>query len=294
VLSDGIVKREAPGSLWQPAPTSAWPDWQKVPLSFGLIMSGFSAHPIIPSLNKDLKDPRHFPLMLDLAYVAATAIYLSMGVVGYLLFGRHVSSEITQDLSRTPGYPAVLNKIAIWMIVVSALSKFALAVRPINTTVELLFGVEKSQEHAPPAALRRASSSGKLARAAAARRGRSPPASGADSAIDILAAEPPAPDADGSTTPVARAEDVNPLAGSAISLRAGAATAAWAPRSRAALRAALRIAIAALVGLTAIVLPGFEKVMAFLGAFLAFSTCVFGPVIASEFAPPPDAVPHCG
>ena len=32
-----------------------------------------------------------------------------------------------------------------------------------------------------------------------------------------------------------------------------------------------------------LVLPGFEKVMAFLGAFLAFSTCVFGPLIASEY-----------
>lgn len=82
VLTDGLLKHEAPGSLWQPSPTSIGPNWSKLPLAFGLIMSGFSAHPIIPSLNKDLRDPRQFPRMLDLAYVAATIIYLSMGAVG--------------------------------------------------------------------------------------------------------------------------------------------------------------------------------------------------------------------
>lgn len=82
VLLDGLIKKEAPGSLWQPATTHLLPEWSRFPLSFGLIMSGFSSHPIIPSLYKDMRDPRKFSKMLNLAYVGATIIYLSMGMVG--------------------------------------------------------------------------------------------------------------------------------------------------------------------------------------------------------------------
>ncbi|CEH17214.1 Amino acid transporters [Ceraceosorus bombacis] len=312
VLSDGLIKKERPGSLWDPAVTSLWPEWSRLPLSFGLIMSGFSAHPIIPSISKDMKDPAVFGKMLDLAYIAATLIYLAMGIVGYLLFGHEVSSEITQDLSRTAGYPRVLNKIAIWMMVVSALSKFALAVRPLNTTVELLAGVEQSlclPFKSPSGINRRRASVAKLdsERGRAGLGAHSQFGLGGDDIeprLDLSKAEPPAaakatslganpaaedPDS-GSITPIADPEtgttlpnlsSDNPLAGSAISLRAARTTSTWTPRTRALLRASLRVGVALLVGLTAILLPGFEKVMAFLGAFLAFSTCVFGPVLAN-------------
>ena len=44
VVLDGLSKREAPGSLWQPEPTQ-WMVWGKIELgtAFGLFMAGVSA-----------------------------------------------------------------------------------------------------------------------------------------------------------------------------------------------------------------------------------------------------------
>ena len=46
------------------------------------------------------------------------------------------------DLLLTPGYNATLNKIALWTFVISPLSKFALATRPVNITLEIMLGLE--------------------------------------------------------------------------------------------------------------------------------------------------------
>lgn len=42
LIADGTIKKEAPGSLWDPAMTSLGPRWMRLPLSFGLFMSGVS------------------------------------------------------------------------------------------------------------------------------------------------------------------------------------------------------------------------------------------------------------
>ncbi|CBQ72713.1 related to amino acid transport protein [Sporisorium reilianum SRZ2] len=310
VVSDGLIKKEAPGSLWSMGPTTLGPRWDRLPLSFGLIMSGFSSHPIIPSLVRDMKDPSKFPRMLNLAYVAATVLYLGMGMVGYAMFGTTVSDEITKDLARTPGFPLVLNSIAIWLIVVNPLSKFALATRPIQTTFEILLGIDdqtaaRIQRQASKA--RRRSSAGIVAAAAAApgadartasKRGTAdgdatPPkhltseASPAtvsispNQRVSFATPAPQDPASSTATSPSASAAHENPLAGSAISLRAAQLTSSLHPRTRRLLQIALRIALTLLIAVTAVLLPGFEQVMAFLGAFLAFATCVFGPLLAS-------------
>lgn len=46
LITDGVVKHDAPGSLVQVMPTSLWPRWKRFPLSFGLLMSGVSDHSI--------------------------------------------------------------------------------------------------------------------------------------------------------------------------------------------------------------------------------------------------------
>lgn len=141
VFVDGYTKESAPGSLHQPSPDALEfrPQWNKLPLAFGLIMSGFSSHPIIPSLVRDMRNPEQFPRMLNLAYLIATSLYLTMGVAGYLMFGRKVSDEITRDLAGVAEYPAILTRVAIGFIAMVSVSKFALALRPVQSTIEGLF-----------------------------------------------------------------------------------------------------------------------------------------------------------
>ncbi|KAE8270068.1 hypothetical protein A4X09_0g2280 [Tilletia walkeri] len=420
VLADGLIKKEAPGSLWEPRIDRLGPQWSRLPLSFGLIMSGFSSHPVIPSLFKDMQQPHRFPQMLDRAYIVATVIYLGMGMAGYFMFGSDVTDEITRDLSRIKEYPRVLNHMAIWLIIINPLAKFALAARPITTTAELIFGVEKSQTHIQEALARQlqlareeeeafmAGEAGAGAGAGGAGAGAAVPArrySGALSAVrraelNKRSADVPAireerrpsnplevqtsggagklRDAEGdmdtaktptqaalfssgnpfsanrdsldgeegaiaknggvsgrgentadsgarqtrpdrsSTDPSAAitaarvaaraplspplngrvdlpaeilmeralneagldASEMNPLAASAFSMRVAKMTAARSARFKVWARVAVKVIITVLITLTAIAIPGFEKVMAFLGAFLAFTSCVFGPLIA--------------
>ncbi|SPO27405.1 related to amino acid transport protein [Ustilago trichophora] len=301
VISDGLIKRDAPGSLFSPAPTTLGPRWDRLPLSFGLIMSGFSSHPIIPSLVRDMKDPGQFPRMLNLAYVAATVLYLSMGMVGYAMFGLNVSDEITKDLARTEGFPVVLNSVAIWLIVINPLSKFALATRPIQTTFEILLGIDDQTAARVDANKlgkgRRRSSAARSIKAQCSR------VEGQDTTDQQLITEAtnttlsvslnnanagrvsfatpttaPSHTTEPELHPISEGD---PLSNSAISLRAAALTSKLKPRTRHNLQTFLKIALTALITLTAVVLPGFEQVMAFLGAFLAFATCVFGPLLAN-------------
>lgn len=301
VLSDGLIKKEAPGSLWSPAPTALTPRWSKLPLSFGLIMSGFSSHPIIPSLVRDMKDPAQFPRMLNFAYLAATIMYLSMGIIGYAMFGRSVSDEITRDLAKTSGYPVTLNKFAIWLIVINPLSKFALATRPIQTTFEILLGVDaQAAERVTFRKRTRSASSRPVSKAMSVKSGNLQPEEAPNADMQqkgttrqtspghrVSFANPARPGSAEATPPpsnehlaVADVAD-NPLAGSGISMRAAEMTAKLSPRTRLYCQIALKVVLTGLIVLTAILLPGFEKVMAFLGAFLAFATCVFGPLIAN-------------
>lgn len=40
-------------------------------------------------------DPSQFDNMIDWAFAIATAIYTTIGVVGYLMFGNNVSDEVS-------------------------------------------------------------------------------------------------------------------------------------------------------------------------------------------------------
>lgn len=41
-------------------PTSWTPEWDKLPLVFGLLMAGFSGHAVVPSLARDMAEPERF------------------------------------------------------------------------------------------------------------------------------------------------------------------------------------------------------------------------------------------
>ena len=94
-------------------------------------------------------DPSRFDEMIDWAFVIATGIYGLLGVTGYIMFGNAVSDEVSHtaatsgrglaetrvqfsmDLMKYNTHPA-LNSIALWGLVLTPLSKFALTARPVR------------------------------------------------------------------------------------------------------------------------------------------------------------------
>jgi vesicular inhibitory amino acid transporter len=80
VLVDGLSKRDAPGSLWAPAPTAVLPVHAgELGVAFGLVMAGFSGHAVIPSLARDMADPARFDEMIDAAFVSAPGLGVCAG-----------------------------------------------------------------------------------------------------------------------------------------------------------------------------------------------------------------------
>lgn len=83
------------------------------------VLAQFSGHAVVPSLYRDMAQPATFNSMIDVAYIFTFVVTMLFAALGYLMFGNGVSSEITRDLAKTPGYPVALNKLAVWMVAVS-------------------------------------------------------------------------------------------------------------------------------------------------------------------------------
>ncbi|TFK94290.1 hypothetical protein K466DRAFT_476675 [Polyporus arcularius HHB13444] len=142
VLFDGFTKPDSPGSLWSPADTSLGIDnFRELGIAFGLFMAGFSGHAVIPTLARDMIDPTQFDEMINWAFAIATGIYGLLGVAGYIMFGNSVSDEFSQDLMKYNTHPA-LNAIALWGLVITPLSKYALTARPLSITIEMFLGID--------------------------------------------------------------------------------------------------------------------------------------------------------
>ncbi|KAI0321704.1 transmembrane amino acid transporter protein-domain-containing protein [Amylostereum chailletii] len=143
IFFDGLSKADAPGSLISPAETSfLFASWDKLGMAFGLFMAGFGAHCGIPALVLDMEDPKRFDEAMDYAFCFATIFYTLIGIAGYLMFGDSVHEEISQNLLGVAGYSPALNKVVLWMLVITPLTKFPLTTRPLNLTFEAMWGLD--------------------------------------------------------------------------------------------------------------------------------------------------------
>ncbi|KDE05691.1 hypothetical protein MVLG_03925 [Microbotryum lychnidis-dioicae p1A1 Lamole] len=248
LVTDGALKKHQPGSLRDPMPTAAGPRWMRLPLSFGLLMSGFAGHAVIPSLYRDMKNPSQFNSVIDIAYIIAFSISMLFGTLGYIMFGNNVSSEVTRDLLATKGNPAVLNKIAVWMVALNPVVKYAVTNAPLVQTFEVMLGIQKTR----PMNERRSRP-----------RFRSPHDSGASAILEGSAIM----SEDSSSS-------ISGLEGNESSSR----TKNQEPfllRYRAFITRPL---LTALIVVLAIVIPDFGRVLSFLGSASAFIICCIGPI----------------
>ena len=106
VLVCGFLKPDSPGSLISIMPTNMWP--QSIPdllLAIGILMAPFGGHAIFPNLKSDMRHPHKFTGTLSTTYSITLVTDLSMGILGFLMFGAYCNNEITNNLLVTSGYP---------------------------------------------------------------------------------------------------------------------------------------------------------------------------------------------
>jgi len=67
-----------------------------------------------------------------ISFVICTITYLSMAVLGYLIYGQNVQSQVTLNLPTQK----LSSKIAIYTILAGPIAKYALTITPIATAIE--------------------------------------------------------------------------------------------------------------------------------------------------------------
>ncbi|RVW89655.1 Amino acid transporter AVT1I [Vitis vinifera] len=120
-----------------------------------LYIVSFGGHPVIPPIYVSMRDRYQFSKcvhfskpasktnyffvvsFMDLqvllfSFVLATLTYMSMAIVGYLMYGDRVESEITLNLPTSK----VSARIAIYTTLVIPIARYALVLTPIATAIE--------------------------------------------------------------------------------------------------------------------------------------------------------------
>ncbi|CAG8472821.1 8472_t:CDS:2 [Gigaspora rosea] len=121
ILINGFINNEQPGSLLNPMKTELWPtNWNYLPLSFGLLITGYAGHATFPSIYLNMKSPDKYPTVVNISFAISTVIYILLGVCGYIMFGNQTKPEFV-----------------IWLVAVSPFTKFALFINPVNMFLEL-------------------------------------------------------------------------------------------------------------------------------------------------------------
>uniref|UniRef100_A0A803MC63 Amino acid transporter transmembrane domain-containing protein n=1 Tax=Chenopodium quinoa TaxID=63459 RepID=A0A803MC63_CHEQI len=117
------------------AQTTTLLNWKGIPTAISLYMFCYTAHPIFPTLYTSMQKKHHFFKALLLSFAFSTFIYVSMAILGYLMFGSRVESQITLNL---PTHK-IGSKIAIYITVITPLVKYALLLKPVVITTESWF-----------------------------------------------------------------------------------------------------------------------------------------------------------
>ncbi|XP_040379114.1 amino acid transporter AVT1I-like [Oryza brachyantha] len=111
-------------------------NWAGMPSAMSLYSFCFSGHAVFPMIYTGMKDRRRFPMVLLICFAVSTLSYGFMGVVGYLMYGDSLMSQVTLNL---PSGKAS-SKVAIYTTLVNPLTKYALVVAPVAEAVEAALG----------------------------------------------------------------------------------------------------------------------------------------------------------
>lgn len=103
-----------------------------IPTAVSLYAFCYGAHSVFPTLYSSMKDKSQFSKVLFISFGLSTLSYILMAILGYLMFGQDVQSQVTLNLPTR----LVSSKIAIYTTLVGPIAKYALIATPIAHAIE--------------------------------------------------------------------------------------------------------------------------------------------------------------
>ncbi|KAG4974705.1 hypothetical protein JHK87_031526 [Glycine soja] len=103
-----------------------------IPAAVSLYAFCYSAHPILPTLYNSMRDKSQFSKVLSACFTVCTLGYAAAGVLGYLMFGQEVESQVTLNLPTGK----FSSHVAIFTTLVNPITKYALMLTPVINAVK--------------------------------------------------------------------------------------------------------------------------------------------------------------
>lgn len=107
-------------------------NWRGMPIAISMFAFCYCGHAVFPTLCSSMKDRSKFSKVLLVCFITSTINYGSMAVMGYLMFGEHLKSQVTLNLP----IKKMSTKIAIYTTLINPLTKYAIITTPITTAIE--------------------------------------------------------------------------------------------------------------------------------------------------------------
>ncbi|KAK4488173.1 hypothetical protein RD792_003915 [Penstemon davidsonii] len=117
------------GVLWR---------WNGVLTSINMFTFCYLGHAVFPTLYSSMKDKKRFPKVLIVCFALSTISYGSMAVLGYLMYGENVMPQVTLNLPTKK----ISSKVAIYMTLITPITKYALIISPIAKALEEKLNVD--------------------------------------------------------------------------------------------------------------------------------------------------------
>lgn len=107
-------------------------NWKGMPTAISLYAFCYCAHPVFPTLYTSMINPKKFSKVMFVCFLLCTISYASMAIVGYLMFGSSVLSQITLNLPTNK----ISSKVAIYTTLINPIAKYGLMIKPVENTIE--------------------------------------------------------------------------------------------------------------------------------------------------------------
>ncbi|RCN45215.1 transmembrane amino acid transporter protein [Ancylostoma caninum] len=106
-------------------------------LGFGTIVFAYGGHPVFPTIQHDMRQPRHFSKAVMLSYIVLFLLYSPVAIGGYAVYGTSLSDSIVSSI-QTPSLRLLISVL----ITLHVLFSILIIINPLHQAVEEHVGVK--------------------------------------------------------------------------------------------------------------------------------------------------------